>query len=266
MTTRLFSLLLLLAPICGFSQLNTENDRIAELYLIIQEETLIQGKEVSIYDFKVKGKKVLTDSSLMARISVEYPLSNNTMHYDTTDQTVIEFNHADPESRVPIKRYVHNEDWTLISSEIINEDYETLSKVLYHYDKALLMSEEMLTGFAYLNEPRKLSVINYEYDNNRLVKKSKKYSLNGTHWFQTWTTFYDELGQIITLEESIENKRLIDSYEYENNRLVKITTNDGDKTLRRKTITYFKNGLPKALTVYAGKKDKIIRYTQYKYD
>ena len=61
-------LYLIFLPLLSFSQIDQEAARITELYDLIDNKIELYGTEVLIYDYKLKGRKVLKDSTMIARI------------------------------------------------------------------------------------------------------------------------------------------------------------------------------------------------------
>ena len=248
-----------------FGQTNEESLRISELYELLPVKNNLYGTEVFIYDFKVKGKKILDDSSLVARITILQPeMNQNTFEYDTTGLEILKYE-VDQKNRIPVKKLLLDNDKRVIEASTVNEDLEVLSKTFYRYENNKLLSEESFTGYAYLDQPRRLSLITYQYEGNKLTQKSKKYSLNGTNWIQTWTSRYDKLGNEIWMEEIDEDNTITYNNEFEKGKIIKSQiTQTNEKTII-KEITYNKQGYPASILLYYSKTKKNIRLTKYFY-
>lgn len=248
-----------------FSQSNEESLRIAELYELLPIKNNLYGTEVFIYDYKVKGKKIVNDSSLVARITILQPeINQNTFEYDTNNLEVVKYE-IENNARIPVKKLLLDEDKRVVEASSVNENLEVLSKTFYRYENNKLISEEAFTGYAYLDQPRRLSLITYKYDGNKLIQKSKKYSLNGTHWVQTWTSKYDDLGNEIWMEEIDEDNITTYNNEFKRGKIIKSQiTQTNEKAITRE-ITYNKLGHPTSILFYYTKSKKNIRLTKYFY-
>lgn len=249
-----------------YSQTNADNDRIAEFYDLINQQSISNTSQVAIYNKSVKGKRLLDDSTLVSKISMLNIVSDSHIDQDTINRIVIQYEKDENDKRKPIKRMTYNKEWNLISSEVINEKLETLSKTNLLYEDNLLVKEEAYTGFAYLDEPRKLSLIEYVYEGDRLVTKNKKYSLNGTHWIENWTTHYDESGHVVRIEEKSEGQERIFNYNYENGKVTSIDKIENSKKVSVKSISYDNLGRLKEITVRKSNNKKILRCTRYYYN
>lgn len=248
-----------------FAQTNEESLRISELYDLLPVKNNLYGTEVFIYDYKVKGKKSISDSSLVARITILQPeISQNTFEYDTINLEVIKYE-IDNGNRIPVKKILLDTDKRVIEASNVNESLEILSKTFYRYENNKLINEESFTGYAYLDQPRRLSLITYKYEGNKLTQKSKKYSLNGTHWIQTWTSQYDELGNEIWLEEIDENNTITYNNEFERGKIIKSQITQTNEKPITKEIAYNKQGHPTSILLYYTKTKKNIRLTKYFY-
>lgn len=258
-------IVILITPPLLFSQTNEESQRIAELYELLPIKNNLYGTEVLIFDYKVKGKDDIKDSSMVARITVLQPdYTTHTFEYDTNQLEVIKYEVADA-GRIPVKKIILNNDGRVIESSVVNEKLEILSKTFYKYENQKLISEEAFTGYAYLDEPRRLSLITYKYDGNKLIQKSKKYSLNGTHWIQTWTSKFDEYGNEIWMEEIDEGNIITYENEFDNGKMVKSKVISTDSKPRTREIKYNKQGHPTIIHWFYTKNKKNIRLTKYFY-
>ncbi|HNP20408.1 MAG TPA: hypothetical protein PKL31_18370 [Fulvivirga sp.] len=258
-------LFLIFLPILSFAQIDQEAARITELYDLIDNKAALFGTEALIYDYKLKGRKVLKDSTMVARISiVDNHDKPKEYGYDTTNLTVIKYEISNT-GKQPVLKLTHDAQMHVIESAVVNEQMEELSKTFYKYDNDLLVSEEAYTGYSYLDNPRNFSRIDYKYKDGQLVEKDKKYSLNGTHWIQTWLTRYNEKGDVIYLEETNEDNTVIYNYTYENNTLIKCLINDPENKKSVKEIVYNKVGYPVSVYWYIQKNKKPLRLTKYFY-
>ena len=247
------------------SQHVDESSRISELYELIPDKSQLYGKEVLIFDYKLKGKNTIKDSLLVARISVLHLTEEQkTIAYDTNKLEVIKYEILDNKKK-PVQKLVHDSEMRVIESSVINESMEPLSKIFYTYQNGKLVSEETFTGYAYLDEPRKLSLITYVYNGDKLQEREKKYSLNGTHWIQTWITKYDESGNIIWQQETDDDVSTTSTNIYENGRMVKCKITISNDKPSIKQITYNKLGYPTSVHWFYEKKKKPIRLTKYFY-
>lgn len=261
-------LILIMVSYCllTFGQSTLENDRIAELYDLIHDMTPLYGSEVHIYDYKLKNKRTIKDSTFVAMFSiVDNQDIENDVFYDTLNLLVTKYS-IDKDGNIPKETFLLNESKQVIEHSIVNNNLEVLAKTFYKYKNTMLASEEAYTGYAYLENPRMISQISYFYEDGKLHEKTKKYSLNGEHWIQTWKTKYDKIGRKIILEET--DNGITTSYEYKYNtrhqiEQVSIVTSDERKSI--KEIKYYSNDRPKSIFWYWVKKNKPIRMTKYFY-
>lgn len=249
-----------------FGQSTIENDRIAELYDLILDMKPLYGYQATIYDYKLKGKKVIKDSSLIAQFNIVNNLDvGNKVEYDTLNNLVTMYEIV-KDTRVPRETYLINTKHQVLEHSIINSDFDVLSRTFYEYNDGLLISEKAYTGYAYLENPRMISQITYSYDKGGLSEKKKKYSLNGEHWIQTWVTKFDEQNRKILLIESEGEKNNSYSYSYNKDGLIEKILIVSDKELKStKVIEYYPKGLPKSILWYIEKNKKPIRMTKYFY-
>lgn len=247
-------------------QSTLENDRIAELYDLIHDMTPFYDTEVHVYDYKLKNKKTIKDSSFVAMFSiVDNKDIENDVFYDTLNLLVTKYVIVKG-GKVPKETFLLNNSKQVIEHSIVNNNLEVLAKTFYKYENTFLTSEEAYTGYAYLENPRMISQISYSYQDGKLHEKTKKYSLNGEHWIQTWKTKYDQLGRKIMLEETDDG--ITTSFDYKYNarhqiEQISIVTDNERKSI--KEIKYYSNGSPKSIFWYWVKKNKPIRMTKYFY-
>ncbi len=264
MFLRLFILSLIFPCLSLFAQSNLEGNRIAELYELLSDKSNLYGKQVLIYDYKMKGKQTIKDSTLISKISI----ANNsesaaTYQYDTTDHEIVKYK-VSGKGKIPTHQFIYDNKWRLTESRVVNNNLEVLSNTFYKYENDRLISEESFTGYAYLDQPRKLSLINYKYKRDKLVEKDKKYSLNGSHWVQTWVTKYNETGNPIWLEETNGNEvtSYVNSFN-KNGQLIKSEISSTNQKSSVKEIEYYMNGFPKSVFWYYEKNKRPRQLTKY---
>jgi hypothetical protein len=246
------------------AQSSIENDRIAELYELIPVKNQFFGFEVYIYDYKIKGKKIVEDSTIMARINIvdEQDLKSD-FTYDTLNLVVTKYELI-KNDRIPVMLIKHDSQMRVTEKVIVNQKMEELSKTFYKYDDQNLISEEAFTGYAYLDIPRKLSLITYKYESGSLIEKEKKYSLNGVHWIQTWSTKYDEKGHVVSLKETNDENSYFYKLQYDDKgQIEKYFITSGDDINSIKEVSYSQNGTPNSVYWYTQKKKKPLRLTKY---
>lgn len=259
-------LFLLFSCSFAFGQSTLENDRIAELYDLIQDMTPLYGSQVHIYDYKLKNKRTIKDSSFVAMFSiVDNQDIENDVFYDTLNLMVTKYA-IEKGNKIPKETFLLSDSKQVIEHSIVNGISEVLAKTFYKYENTLLVTEEAYTGYAYLENPRMISQVSYSYKDGKLTEKNKKYSLNGEHWIQTWKTEYDQVGRKTVLEEIQDGTS--NRYEYKYNdkhqiEQISIITNDERKST--KEIRYFSNGRPRSVLWYWVKKNRPIRMTKYFY-
>jgi hypothetical protein len=264
--SKTYLLYILFFPTLCFGQINQEAVRITELYDLIKSKTALFGTEVLIYDYKLKGRKILKDSTLVARISIIDNQDIPKTHvYDTAGLIVTKYE-LSSSGRTPILKLTHDAQMRIIESSVINEQLEELSKTFYRYENDLLVSEEAYTGYSYLEKPRNFSKITYKYESGRLIEKDKKYSLNGTHWIQTWLTYYDKSGNVLYLEKTDGDNVIAYTYTYKDNgKLIKCLIEDTENKSSIKEMTYNNLGYPTSVFWYVEKNKKPLRMTRYFY-
>ncbi|QSE96863.1 hypothetical protein [Fulvivirga lutea] len=257
-------ILLLFSPIL-LAQSNEESQRISELYDLLPIKNNLYGKEVLIYDYRLKNKNSIKDSSLVTQITILEPeFKASTFSYDTNGLEVIKYEHNNG-TKQPVQVFKLNSEHQVLEASNVDNEMEVLSKTFYTYENDKLVSEEAYTGYAYLDEPRRLSLINYKYKDDRLYERSKKYSLNGTNWIQTWWSKYDEYGNEIMLEENEGDINITYNNEFDKGKLIKSTIHKtGEKPIIRE-IKYNEKGHPTSVYLYHKKKNKPIRLTRFYY-
>ena len=255
---------LLLGSLTAFGQSSVESQRIAEYYDLLSKEVKASNKHVLIYDYKISKRRSYSDSTWITRILLEQEKNQQDYQFDTVGNKVVKFE-LDNGSRRPINQYILDEKGRIKEFSIINNKQKPLSKVFYTYSNDLLIKEETFTGYAYLDEPRKLSIINYKYENGHLVQRDKKYSLNGSHWVQTWVSKYDSLGNNIWTQETKEGKVIIYENEFKLNRLIKSLITSTDDNPAVKEIIYDPQGYPQSIYEYTKRNNKPRRLTKFFY-
>ncbi|MTI37882.1 hypothetical protein, partial [Fulvivirga lutimaris] len=164
--------------------------------------TPLYGTQVHIYDYKLKNKRAIKDSSFVAMFAiVDNQDIQKDVVYDTLNLLVTKYS-LEKGKKIPKETFLLNDSKQIIEHSIVNNNLEVLAKTFYKYQGKLLATEEAYTGYAYLENPRMISLISYSYEDGKLVEKTKKYSLNGEHWVQTWKTKYDQVGRKTVLEET----------------------------------------------------------------
>ncbi len=248
-----------------WAQSNDASQRIAEVYQYLEDNHNLYGKEVLIFDYKLKNKKTIKDSTLVAQFTIVKENIQEAYEYDTSQYEVIKYELKNG-LKIPYARYKHNENWDVTEAAIINEEFQLLSKTFYKYDGEKLVSEEAYTGYAYLDNPRKISVITYQYKGDQLVERDKKYSLNGSHWVQTWVSKFDDKGNCYYKETTADNETLIERNSFDEKRRIILSeiTQENQKT-KVKEISYYVNNAPKSVWIYDKKSKKTERLTKYFY-
>ncbi|MEQ8927257.1 MAG: hypothetical protein RLO81_15665 [Fulvivirga sp.] len=265
MSKLLTFLILILYTSTLLAQSNEESLRISELYDLLPVKNSLYGKEVLIYDYKLNNRSIIKDSSLITQISILEPeFKASTFSYDTNGLDVVKYEHSNGKKQ-PVQLFTLNEQHKVLESSNVDDNMKVLSKTFYKYEHDKLVTEEAYTGYAYLDEPRRFSLITYKYDSNTLLERSKKYSLNGTNWVQTWWSKYDENGNEILLEESEGDITIMYSNEFDKGKLIKSTIQKTNEKPVIREIKYNKNGHPSSVYLYHKKNNKPIRLTKYFY-
>ena len=257
----MYRLIVILLCVLTLPALAQHDDRIAELYSLLGDEERLASTTVEIYDYKLARKGQIRDSTMVARIMIA-EAGNNL--YDTIEYTVTEYEMIQG-AKIPVRVFKYNDQWQLTEAVVVDEQRNELSKVFYKYKGEQLVSEEAFTGYAYLDQPRKLSIIDYTYERGHLVEKNKKYSLNGVSWIQTWQTSFDEAEHPYRVVENVQHKTTTWINEFQEGKMTRSEITRPDGTLHIKNITYHPDDRPYSVYVFQRKNKKPLRLTRYYY-
>lgn len=261
----LTTLLLLCTTSLVQAQNNLESTFITEFYDLLPNATTYNKNQVAIYNFTIKGNKITPDSSLIAQLSIlENSETNLLTKYDTSGLEVTQFQKIDNEW-VPTRLMLLNKNKQIVETSVINKNREVLSKVFYKYQHQQLVSEEAYTGYAYLDTPRRLSLIEYTYEGDKLVERDKKYSLNGTHWIQTWVYKFDLSGNKIWVQETNDKQTTTHKNEFEGQQLIRSVINITGEKPRIKELKYTEDGYPSSVYIYRRKGNKPLKLIKFHY-